>query len=74
MLTVKLNRKFNLERLLLLKGGDLNILFSCNESGTVDGTNTGFEVSTAVTTKIDAFWDVTQCGSCKNRRFGGTYV
>jgi hypothetical protein len=19
------------------------------------------------------FWDVTQCGSCKNRRFGGTY-
>jgi hypothetical protein len=19
------------------------------------------------------FWDVTQCGSCKNQRFGGTY-
>jgi hypothetical protein len=21
----------------------------------------------------DVFWDVTPCGSCKNRRFGGTY-
>jgi hypothetical protein len=20
----------------------------------------------------DVFWDVTQCGSCKSRRFGGT--
>jgi hypothetical protein len=20
------------------------------------------------------FWDVTPCGSCKNRRFGGTYL
>jgi hypothetical protein len=20
------------------------------------------------------FWDMTQCGSCKNRRFGGTYL
>jgi hypothetical protein len=23
--------------------------------------------------KNDIFWDVTPCGSCKNRRFGGTY-
>jgi hypothetical protein len=23
--------------------------------------------------KNDVFWDVTPCGSCKNRRFGGTY-
>jgi hypothetical protein len=22
--------------------------------------------------KNGVFWDVTQCGSCKNRRFGGT--
>jgi hypothetical protein len=22
--------------------------------------------------KNDVFWDVTPCGSCKNRRFGGT--
>jgi hypothetical protein len=22
--------------------------------------------------KIGVFWDVTPCGSCKNRRFGGT--
>jgi hypothetical protein len=31
-----------------------------------------FEVSTAVTMKNAVFWDVTPCGSCKNRRFGGT--
>jgi hypothetical protein len=31
-----------------------------------------FEVFTAVTMKNGVFWDVTQCGSCKNRRFGGT--
>jgi hypothetical protein len=31
-----------------------------------------FEVFTAVTMKNDDFWDVTACGSCKNRRFGGT--
>jgi hypothetical protein len=31
-----------------------------------------FEVSTAVTMKNDIFWDVTPCGSYKNRRFGGT--
>jgi hypothetical protein len=30
-----------------------------------------FEVSTAVTMKNGAFWDVTPRGSCKNRRFGG---
>jgi hypothetical protein len=27
----------------------------------------------AVTMKNTVFWDVTPCGSCKNRRFGGTY-
>jgi hypothetical protein len=26
----------------------------------------------AVTIKNGVFWDVTSCGSCKNRRFGGT--
>jgi hypothetical protein len=31
-----------------------------------------FEVFTTVTTKNVFFWDVTPCGSCKNRRFGGT--
>jgi hypothetical protein len=30
------------------------------------------EVFTAVTMKNDDFWDVTPCGSCKNRRFGET--
>jgi hypothetical protein len=30
-----------------------------------------FEVFTAVTMKNVVFWDVTQCGYCKNRRFGG---
>jgi hypothetical protein len=32
----------------------------------------GFEVITAVTVKNGVFWDVTPCGCCKNRRFGGT--
>jgi hypothetical protein len=31
-----------------------------------------FEAFTAVTMKNNVFWDVTPCGSCKNRRFGGT--
>jgi hypothetical protein len=31
-----------------------------------------FEVFTAVTVKNAVFWDVTPCGSCKNRRFRGT--
>jgi hypothetical protein len=31
-----------------------------------------FDVFTAVTMKNGVFWDVTSCGSCKNRRFGGT--
>jgi hypothetical protein len=32
-----------------------------------------FEIFTAVTTKNVVFWDVTPCGSCTKRRFGGTY-
>jgi hypothetical protein len=31
-----------------------------------------FRVFMAVTMKNAVFWDVTLCGSCKNRRFGGT--
>jgi hypothetical protein len=36
-------------------------------------THVRFEVSTAVTMKNGVFWDVTPCGSCKTRRFGGTW-
>jgi hypothetical protein len=32
-----------------------------------------FEVFTAVTMKNVVFWVVTPSGSCKNRRYGGTY-
>jgi hypothetical protein len=32
----------------------------------------GFGVFTPVAMKNAIFWDVTPCGSCKNRRFGGT--
>jgi hypothetical protein len=31
-----------------------------------------FKVFTAVAMKNGVFWDVAPCGSCKNRRFGGT--
>jgi hypothetical protein len=33
-----------------------------------------FEDFTAVTMKNAVFWNVTQCGSCKNRRFEGMSV
>jgi hypothetical protein len=36
------------------------------------GSFVKFEDFTAVTMKNGVFWDVTLCGSCKNRRFGGT--
>jgi hypothetical protein len=36
-------------------------------------TNVTFEVFTAVTMMNVACCDVTPCGSCRNRRFGGTY-
>jgi hypothetical protein len=32
-----------------------------------------FEVFMAMSMKNAVFWDVTTCGSCKNRRFGGMY-
>jgi hypothetical protein len=35
--------------------------------------NVRFEVLTAVTMKNGVFWVVTLFGSCKNRRFGGTW-
>jgi hypothetical protein len=38
----------------------------------VNTGNVRFEVFTAVTMKNAIFWDVMSCGSCKNRRFGGT--
>jgi hypothetical protein len=48
------------------------------ESGNRVPSNAGklssirFEVFTAVTMKNGVFWTVMPCGSCKNRRFGGT--
>jgi hypothetical protein len=31
------------------------------------------ELRTTLAVKNGVFWDVTPCGSCKNRYFGGTY-
>jgi hypothetical protein len=31
-----------------------------------------FEIIMAVTMKTGIVWDITPCGSCKNRKFGGT--
>jgi hypothetical protein len=50
---------------LLLRGNLLSVM------GPI--VNLRFEVFTAVTTKNGVFWDVTPCGSCKNRCFGGTW-
>jgi hypothetical protein len=41
-------------------------------SGMADETLLRCEVFTAVTMKNVIFWDVTPCGSCKDRRFEGT--
>jgi hypothetical protein len=38
-----------------------------------DRMDVKFEVFTAVNMKNAVFCDITPCGSCKNRRFGGTY-
>jgi hypothetical protein len=48
----------------------MNVVLFC--SATVDFRLVRFEVFTAVTMKNGVFSDVTPCGSCKNRRFGGT--
>jgi hypothetical protein len=47
-----------------------NIKFTTCHAGTSNYVR--FEVFTAMTMKNAVFWDVTPCGSCKNRRFGGT--
>jgi hypothetical protein len=44
--------------------------FVCSGVSHVEMKCVSFEVSTAVTMKNAAFWDVTPCGCCKNRRFG----
>jgi hypothetical protein len=36
--------------------------------------NVRFKVFTEVTMKYVVFWDITPCGSYKNRRFGGTQL
>jgi hypothetical protein len=33
---------------------------------------TYYEIENSVHIKNDVFWNVTPCGSCKNRRLGGT--
>jgi hypothetical protein len=35
--------------------------------------NVRFDAFTAMAVMNAVFWDVTPCGSCKERRFGGTY-
>jgi hypothetical protein len=57
--------------------GPLNSRKEANAHATPDRTAgksiyVRFEVFKAVTMKNGIFWDVTPCGSCKNRRFGGT--
>jgi hypothetical protein len=46
--------------------------FYIAEDGILQGCFVRFGVFTAVTMKNGVFWDVTPCGSCKNRRFGVT--
>jgi hypothetical protein len=50
----------------------LELMSNKNMKGKLWIRNVRFEVFTAVTTKNGVFWDVTPCGSCKNRLFAGT--
>jgi hypothetical protein len=56
-------------------GSSQNLLFQfcCKNIGPNTWYIARFEVFTAVTMNNGVFWDVTPCGSCKNRRFGSTY-
>jgi hypothetical protein len=50
---------------------------SLNQAGALYRTenttdNVEFQIFMVVTMKNGVFWDVAPCGSCKNRRFGGT--
>jgi hypothetical protein len=48
------------------------LLRICNTTNSSFQIHERFQVFTAVTMKNAVFSDVTSCGSCKNRRFGGT--
>jgi hypothetical protein len=54
----------------------VGVLMTGKAKGSVNYTtrynSVRFEVFTTVTMKNGVFWDVTPCGSCKNRHFGGT--
>jgi hypothetical protein len=43
-----------------------------NQAETDQTSFIGFKVFKAVAMKNAVFWDVAPCGSCENRRFGGT--
>jgi hypothetical protein len=45
---------------------------TCTYRGGTKISHVRFEVFTTVTMKNAVFWDVTPCGSYKNRHFGGT--
>jgi hypothetical protein len=48
-------------------------LIRANNCSTIITIYLRIEVFTAVTMKNGVFWDATPSGSCKNRRFEGTY-
>jgi hypothetical protein len=51
----------------------LNSVYACYHSvQNFLSSRVRFEAFTTVTRKNSVFWDVTPCGSCKNRRFEGT--
>jgi hypothetical protein len=73
-LSSEVGQAFSKEGSLFSKGRgqreNIKIVLILGRLGTF--RNVRFEVFTAVTMKNGIFWDVTPCGSCKNRLFGGT--
>jgi hypothetical protein len=50
-----------------------SLIFASHNSTVMHDSIISIAVSSAVTMKNAVFWDVTPCGSCKNRGFEGTY-
>jgi hypothetical protein len=65
------NFERNSQRLDWLRNPDIDATICWNAELCLNYVR--FEFFTAVTMKNTVFWDLMPCGSCKNRRFGGTY-
>jgi hypothetical protein len=70
-----IDQKVNCFNLLTYQTWESKYFRRCKDCA--KGRRAGFDfrqVQKILLRKNDVFWDVMPCGSCKNRRFGGTYL